>query len=146
MNTPEYYRTLQNELNEIYFIVLNEITIMTPKYKSQPIFQSYAKSMKADTENLRALQMDFFSLHNHLEKDIDTLENEIRQTDNQIAILEEENAVLKKQFTNLTGSDNAAIGMLNDTELLHNQYLFGNWFLLSVFIIAGRFVSKHRDY
>ena len=145
MNTPEYYRTLQNELNEIYFIVLNEITIMTPKYKSQPIFQSYAKSMKADTENLRALQMDFFSLHNHLEKDIDTLENEIRQTDNQIAILEEENAVLKKQFTNLTGSDNAAIGMLNDTELLHNQYLFGNWFLLSVFIIAGRFVYKHRD-
>ena len=144
MNTPEYYRTLQNELNEIYFIVLNEITIMTPKYKSQPIFQSYAKSMKADTENLRALQMDFFSLHNHLEKDIDTLENEIRQTDNQIAILEEENAVLKKQFTNLTGSDNAAIGMLNDTELLHNQYLFGNWFLLSVFIIAGRFVYKHR--
>lgn len=145
MNTPEYYRTLQNELNEIYFIVLNEITIMTPKYKSQPIFQSYAKSMKADTENLRALQMDFFSLHNHLEKDIDTLENEIRQTDNQIAILEEENAVLKKQFTNLTGSDNAAIGMLNDTELLHNQYLFGNWFLLSVFIIAGRFVYKHRE-
>ena len=145
MNTPEYYRTLQNELNEIYFIVLNEITIMTPKYKSQPIFQSYAKSMKADTENLRALQMDFFSLHNHLEKDIDTLENEIRQTDNQIAILEEENAVLKKQFTNLTGSDNAAIGMLNDTELLHNQYLFGNWLLLSVFIIAGRFVYKHRD-
>jgi septal ring factor EnvC (AmiA/AmiB activator) len=118
---------------------------MTPKYKSQPIFQSYAKSMKADTENLRALQMDFFSLHNHLEKDIDTLENEIRQTDNQIAILEEENAVLKKQFTNLTGSDNAAIGMLNDTELLHNQYLFGNWFLLSVFIIAGRFVYKHRE-
>ena len=144
MNTPEYYRNRQNELNERYFIVLNEIVAMFPKFKSQPVFQAYATSMQADTANLQTLQIDFVSLYNDLEKDISTLETELIQVDNEIGTLEEENNELKSHLSSLANSNNASVGMLNDTELLHNQYLFGNWILFSVFIAAGWFVYKHR--
>jgi len=118
------------ELNERYGIILNEFTHMYPQSQTYPNNAEYTKNFAIDSGNLHKLQGDFFKFRDNLENDIDNLSKSIRRTDIQIALLEKKNTPLLKKLTSLENDNDASEGMLDDIELLYNQYLLGNWILL----------------
>jgi hypothetical protein len=88
------------------------------------------------------LQSDFFMFKNDLESDIDHLDKDIRSVNEQIASTEKENKELSAKLAALRNTNDASYGMLQDTKLLYNQLLTGNWVLF--FISIGLVYNYYR--
>ena len=134
---PSYYEKKIKELNQRYYLVLDELVKLFPKNKMFPNYLAYSKPFTNDMSNLIKLQADFFLFKNNLESDIDTLDKEIKNINEQIENLEQENKQLTKRLESLQNSNNASHGMLSDTKLLYNQKLLGNWLLFALIVGAG---------
>ena len=132
---PSFYRETLNGLNTRYYSIIENIAKLFPKTKLYPEFSDYSKPFNKDMNNLNKLQTDFFLFRNDLESDIDHLDKEIRNVNDKIALFEEENKDLSITLNSLLNSNNASHGMLQDTRLLYNQQLSGNWLLF--FILIG---------
>jgi chromosome segregation ATPase len=133
MQSPTTYENLNNELNQRYVIILDEIVKTYPSYKANPKFNAYSQAYTKNMSNLQQLQTEYFLFKNRLSKDTNDLQREIKQIDEMIYELEEETKILREEYTNLKNSDNAAHGRLTDSETLYNQQLLGNWLLLLAF-------------
>ena len=130
MEPPAQFATILKELNQRYFLIVDEVIQTYPKYKSNPKMNSYGKVFERNMSNLQKLQGDYFLFKNNLSKDMDQLQKDIKQIDEMIYKLEEANKILREEYTNLKNSDNAAHGRLTDSETLYNQQLIGNWLIL----------------
>lgn len=135
--TPSYYEKTMKELNQRYYLILDELVEVFPKNKMYPDYLAYSKPFKNDMSNLIKLQSDFFLYKNDLETDIETLDKEIKSVNEQIENLEIENKQLNKTLESLKNSNNASHGMLSDTKLLYNQKLIGNWLLFAIIVGTG---------
>jgi hypothetical protein len=133
MQSPTTYENLNNELNQRYVIILDEIVKTYPSYKANPKFNPYSQAYTKNMSNLQQLQTEYFLFKNRLSKDTNDLQREIKQIDEMLYELEEETKILREEYTNLKNSDNAAHGRLTDSETLYNQQLLGNWLLLLAF-------------
>jgi hypothetical protein len=133
MQSPDVYETLNNELNQRYEIIVDEIVNTYPNYKSNPEFNSYTQAYENNMANLQQLQTEYFLFKNNLTKDTDDLQKNIKQIDDMLYELEEEIKVKREEYAYLKNSDNAAHGQLTDSKLLYNQQLMGNWLLLLAF-------------
>jgi len=88
-------------------------------------------------------KQDFYNLFkNDLESDIDHLDKDIRSVNEQIAATEKENKMLTEKLASLRNSNDASYGMLQDTKLLYNQLLTGNWVL---FVVLVGVIYKYRS-
>ena len=57
---------------------------------------------------------------------------------------EEKHVKLKEHYSQLTSTDNAAKGMLFDTQLLYNQQYIGNLLLTAIILFYGKTIySKY---
>ena len=130
---PSTYENLNNELNQRYVIILDEIVKTYPSYKANPKFNSYSNSYAKNMSNLQELQTEYFLLKNNLSKNTDELQKDIKQIDEMLYELEEETKKQREEYNNLKNSDNAAYGQLTDSKTLYNQQLLGNWLLLMMF-------------
>ena len=135
--TPSYYENTIKELNQRYYLVLDEIVKLFPKQKMYPKYLAYSKPFTNDMTNLNKLQTDFFLFKNSLESDIESLDKDIKKTNEEIDNLEHENKKLSATLESLKNSNNASHGMLEDTNLLYNQQLFGNTLLFLILLGAG---------
>jgi chromosome segregation ATPase len=135
--TPSYYENTIKELNQRYYLVLDEIVKLFPKQKMYPKYLAYSKPFTNDMTNLNKLQTDFFLFKNSLESDIESLDKDIKLTNEEIDNLEHENKKLSATLESLKNSNNASHGMLEDTKLLYNQQLFGNTLLFLILLGAG---------
>ena len=120
------FQTQSNELNQRYTIIIDEVVKTYPSHKANTIINSQEDAYKQNINNLQKLQEEFFILKNSLNKDTDVLQKNIKEIDEKIYILEEENKKLKAELTLLNNSDNAAHGRLTDSRTLYNQQLLGN--------------------
>ena len=134
-NPPTYYETSLKTLNKQYYKVLDNIASLFPKNKLYPEFPGYAKPFTKEMSDLTKIQTDFFVFKTNLETDIDHLDKDIRLVNNEIAQLEKDNKMLSSKLALLVNSGDASVGMLQDTRLLYNQQLSGNWLLF--FILVG---------
>ena len=142
--TPEYYVKRRKELNDRYYLILNEITTLFPKYKSSPDSPTYSTEFITDTGNMNKLQSDFFLLRNGLEKNISSLGKEIRQVESKISNIEKENRNLSGKVRALKGGGDAAQGMFDDTQLIYNQQVIGNLLLGGAIAGIGVIYYKSR--
>jgi hypothetical protein len=124
--SPSLFQSKNNELTNRYNIIIAEIVKTYPNYKSNPNFNTFDSSYKTNISNLKQLQQEIFLLKNDLNKGIDTMQQDIKNIDETIFTLDEENKVLKAQLNDLNNSDNAAHGMLKDSKTLYKQQLVGN--------------------
>jgi hypothetical protein len=134
METPTHYNDISKELNQRYFLIIDEIIKIYPSYKANPNFTEYENNYKTNMDNLLNLQSEYFFLKNELNKDSELLQKEIKQIDETIYKLEQENKVLRKEFNGLGNTNNAAQGMLVDSTYLYNQQLTSNWLFLITMI------------
>ncbi len=125
-SSPSLFTSRNNELIQRYNIIIAEIVKTYPNYKANPSFNSFETSYKTNISNLQQLQGDVFLLKNELNKNIDTMQRDIKHVDETIFKMDEENKVLKAQLNDLNNSDNAAQGMLLDSNTLYKKELIGN--------------------
>ena len=144
VSTPKYYGNSLRDLDQRYRIIISEFTETYPEAKTFPNMTEYTNSLQIDENNLNQVQGDLFQLNNKLEKDIKTLEITINRTNKKIAKVEKENKFLKKRLYGISGSKNAAIGMLDDIQLRYNQKLLGNVIFFIVLASAGTAFYKNR--
>jgi septal ring factor EnvC (AmiA/AmiB activator) len=133
MQSPSTYETRNNELNQRYVIIVDEIVKTYPNYKASPKFNSYSQAYERNMGNLQRLQTEYFLFKNNLIKDTNELQKDIKQIDDMIYELEEETKVKREEYAYLKNSDNAAHGQLTDSKYLYNQQLLGNWLLFLTF-------------
>lgn len=141
-NPPSYYEKSLKELNKRYFSLLDSIAVLFPKKKLYPEFPAYSKPFNKEMNDLNTIQADFFLFNNDLESDIDHLDKEIRLVNDKIATIEKENKQLKAKLDSFRNSNDASYGMLEDTKLLYNQQLTGNWLLF--FTLLGIMYSYKK--
>jgi len=154
--TAEDYRKELEELNTGYSISLQEILKLMPEYKlaaennrktsntsttnSSKLRLSYLKN----ENNLKRTEQNIFNLKNSIEKDSFTVEESIKRMNKTIKEEEEKNVILKEHYNQLIGSDNAAKGMLFDTQLIYNQQYIGNLLLTAIILLYGKTIySKY---
>lgn len=135
--TPEYYSNKLKELNQNYYLILNEYIQQYPKSKTYSKIPSYAKSLDDDKINFEKIQTDFFILKNELEKEIENAAKDIKNVDKMIIKLNKDNKKLNNSLSNLEQSSETAIGMFNDAQKLYNEYLLGNTYLFFGIIGVG---------
>ena len=142
--TPEHYVKRRKELNNRYYLILNEITTLFPKYKSSPDSTTYSTEFITDTGNMNKLQSDFFLLRNDIEKNISSLGRNIKQVDSKISNIEKENRNLSGKVRTLKSGGDAAKGMFDDTQLIYNQQVIGNLLLGGAIAGIGVIYYKSR--
>ena len=135
--TPEYYSNKLKELNQNYYLILNEYIQQYPKSKTYSKIPSYAKALDDDKINFEKIQSDFFMLKNELEKDIENMAKDIKNVDKMIIKLNKDNKKLNNSLSNLEQSSETAIGMFNDAQKQYNEYLLGNTYLFFGIIGVG---------
>jgi len=140
----EYYNRILKELNQNYYLVMNEYSQQYPKSKAHPEIKCFSKALEEDMDNLKSLQYDFFLFKNDLEKDIKTTSNEIYKADKMIAKLDKENIKLKGSLTRLSNASLGAEGMFNDSQATYNQSLLGNLYLTVGLFSVAAYLYKNR--
>jgi peptidoglycan hydrolase CwlO-like protein len=126
-----------NELNANFFLILNDIVSILPKYKTHPDIKAYSNKYITDMANFQELYNKFNLLKKSMEKKINEINKNVEQANNQINKLEKKNRLLKTKLSSLKNSNDAGEGMLVDTKLLHNQQYIGNWIIFVVLITSG---------
>ena len=140
--TPEYYKTKLKELDQNFYLILNEYVQQYPKSKTYSKIPTYQKSLEDDKKNLTTLQHNFFMMRNELEKEIINISNENKKTDKMIGKLNKDNKELNDSLNGLQQSSESAVGMFNDSQVLYNHYLLGNIYLLIGIISSCIFMYK----
>lgn len=143
--SPESYRKMLDELNIGYSISLQEVLKLMPEYKinannNEKLRLSYLKN----ENRLKKTEQNILNLQNSIEKDSRKVEENIKRMNTVIKKEEEKNKLLKEQYSQLMSTNNAAKGMLFDTQLLYNQQYIGNLLLTAFIIFYGKTIySKY---
>ena len=138
---PSYYDTSLKDLNKRYYSVIENLAKYFPRNKLYPDYKAYSDPFNRETSEFNKIQTDFFLFKNNLESDIDNLDKDIQSVNERISNTEKENKTLDARLASLRNSNDASYGILQDTKLLYNQMLTGNW--LMFFILIG-VVYKYR--
>jgi len=139
----EYDKQIK-EINNFFYIVLSEVVAILPKYNTYPEIKTYKNEFSRSMNNLKEVENRIFLLKNNIEKELANMNKNTNQINNQIHSLEKNVSFLKKKLTSLTNSDDASIGMLKDTKILHNQEYAGN--LILVGIIVSILIFFYKNY
>jgi hypothetical protein len=143
LTSPEDYRATLEELNTGYNISLQEVVKLMPEYKmnlNEKIKLSFLKN-----ENLfKKRRNEIINLKSNIETNSHSLQEEITKINMLTKLENEKYNLLNQQYNNLLNNNNAAKGMLFDTQLLYNQDYIGNIVLLFVLLFYGKMVySKY---
>jgi len=122
------------EINDFFYIVLSQVVSILPKYNTYPDIKTYANEFSRSMNNLKEVETRIFLLKNDIEKNLSSMNKKTHQINNEIHSLEKNVSFLKKKLSSLNNSDNASIGMLKDTKMLHNQEYIGNLILIGIII------------
>ena len=134
MESPSQFKQKIKELNQRYFLIIDEVVKTYPNYKIKENNDMLQDSYKKNLGNLQKLQAEFFLFKNNINKNTETLNDDIKQIDEKIYELDENNKILKQKLDSLTNSDNAAYGMLEDSKHLYKLKSMGNSFLMIIII------------
>jgi hypothetical protein len=108
--------------------------------KDSKLYLSYSKN----ENKLKKTEQNIFNLKNSIEKDSYAVEESIKRMNKIIKKEEEKHVKLKEHYNQLTSTDNAAKGMLFDTQLLYNQQYIGNLLLTAIILFYGKTIySKY---
>lgn len=140
----EYYNKGLKELDQNYYLVINEYLQQYPRAKTYPETKGYKKALNEDLTNLKSLQSDFFIFKNDLEKDIKTTSMGIYKADKIITKIDKENTKLKASLPWLSQASAGATGMFNDAQATYNQSLLGNVYLIIGMVSVATYIYKNR--
>lgn len=145
-NPPIVLIDESKDLNNKFYLILNEIVKTYPSAKLNPalkskydITQTNSVLYEENMQKLVNLQNEYFLYKNKVVSASETILQSITETDTQINILENKNKVLSVQLENLKNSSYSAEGLFDDTQITRNQLLISNIIFFSV-ICGGGFM------
>ena len=119
----EDYKKKINNLNNRFFLILENYKKIYPMFKLNPNYDQYSTSMATSQGNLTTLQHNLFMTKNSLEKNIGKNNNNIVEADKTINKLIVKNNKLKGNVGNLRDSAQSAKGLINEEREMYNLEL-----------------------
>jgi hypothetical protein len=133
-----------SELNDKFFLILNEIVKTYPSAKGQGSNPSNSNrnitndaAYAANMKKLVNLQNEYFMYKNDVIMATEAVNKIIQKTDKKINSLEMQNKVLNKQYDNLKASSYSADGLFDDAQITRNELLISNFILFGVMCGGG---------
>ena len=84
MESPSQFKQKIKELNQRYFLIIDEVVKTYPNYKIKENNDMLQDSYKKNLGNLQKLQAEFFLFKNNINKNTETLNDDIKQIDEKI--------------------------------------------------------------
>lgn len=140
-----YYTKQLTEIDNSFFLTVNELTSSMPSYFMNPTIDAYKEKYTKDMQNLKETQSDLFLLKNEIEKDILNENNNIEQINGQLNTLKTNNKKLKEKIKTFLLSDNASVGMLNDATQIYNNHKYGNWLFIISILFSVSYYYKTQN-
>lgn len=141
---PVFLTDQAKNLNDRFYLILNNLVDSYPEGKLHPNETSYADSTKtnlqiynANMAQMMKLQSDYFIYKNSIVKSSQDLLKYINSVDDQINVLDEENKDLNKKIEEMANSSHSAEGMLDDSQITRNQLFYGNIILFLIMAAGG---------
>jgi hypothetical protein len=128
------------ELNNKFYIILNEIVNNYPITKAQDSGITPSPEQTAYNENmakLEVLQNEYFMYKNEVNRANENLQAMISKTNDAITALEAQNIILGVEYANLKSSSHSAKGLFDDAKISRNELLVSNIILLSIMVGCG---------
>jgi hypothetical protein len=144
--TPIVLIDKSKDLNDRFYLILNEVVKTYPSAKLHPDINSkydYSQKnnalYKSNLDALHALQNEYFLYKNEVVSASQSMLQSIQDMDSQITVLENKNKILNIQFENLKNNSYSAEGLFDDAQITRNQLLVSNFILFGV-ICGGGFL------
>lgn len=139
--------TKAKELNDRFFLLLNEIVKVFPDAKINPETNSIYDLEKNNKEmyneamnKMLELQNEYFMFNNTITKETNNMLDYLTNLDKNIQSIDINNKNLLSRLSDLKSSSHSAEGLFDDAILSRNQILFGNT-VLFLAISAGGYLG-----
>ena len=139
-----------NDLNDRFFLLLNEIVKIFPDAKINPTIMSRYDTSKTNQQmyefsigEMLKLQTEYFMFNNLVTKETNEMLNHLNGLDSTIRSSDIKNKELLDKLNDLQSSTYSAEGLFDDAQLTRNQILFGN-VVLFLAISAGGYISYKK--
>jgi|688.fasta_scaffold551469_2 hypothetical protein len=143
-NTQNTYTKALTEIDNNFFLSVNELKLSMPKYFLHPDIEAYSNKYTKDMQFLKDSQHELFLLQNTIEMDLSNQDNTIEQINTQLNTLKIKNTKLNKVITANIAKSHAGNGALDDTIELYKQNNSGNWLLLIVILGTISYYYKNK--
>ena len=147
---PIFLTDKAKELNDRFYLKLNEIVKHFPKAKfkpDEPYIEDRSKTNKLIynemMKNMMLLQNEYFVYKNDISRESQDLLKYINDLDSKILKLDSETNKLNNKLKELKGSSHSAEGLFDDAQITRNELLVGNIFLFIVISVGGFFGYKY---
>lgn len=139
--------TKAKDLNDRFFLLLNEIVKVFPDAKINPDTNSKYDLSKDNKEmyneamgKMLDLQNEYFMFNNTITKETNNMLDYVTNLDKNIQLNDAANKKLLSRLSDLKSSSHSAEGLFDDALLSRNQILFGN-FVLFITICGGGYLG-----
>jgi len=126
---PDYYKKKINELDQQYNQVIYQLSNTQPMYFSNKSNNGYKILYEDDLKKLTQVQSNFKDLLDNLQDNIIRLSSEIEKGDIYVKDILKNNNNLSKKKNGLKNMTEAALGSLQDKQLIYNQKILSNLFV-----------------
>ena len=133
-----------NNLNDRFFLILNEIVKVFPEAKINETGSSRYDITQTNKEvydklmqEMLKLQTEYFMFNNLVTKETNEMLKLVNGLDSSIQSVDNNNKELLARLSELKGSSYSAEGLFDDAQLTRNQILFGNVVLFIVISVGG---------
>ena len=147
---PVFLTNEARDLNDRFYLLLNNLVAMFPRAKLKPDEGSLNDSTVTNKQlyditmdKMLDLQSAYFMYKNDTVRASEDLLNHVASVDAQINVMDVENKTLKTKLNEITSSSRSTEGMLDDSQLTRNQLLYGNVLLLLVMSMGGFIYYKN---
>jgi len=147
---PVFLTDRAKELNDTFYLLLNNLVKNYPEYKLHPTVLSSEDRTKTNVvvyqtymTAMTKLQNDYFLYKNEILRNSEEKLKEVNLIDDKINSLDKENSDLTKQLAEMSNSSYSAEGMLDDTQITRNQILYGNVILFIIMATGGYMYYKN---
>ena len=149
---PFFLSDEARDLNDRFYLILNNLVASFPYAKMNPndptVYNTnITNQVDFDTNMSQMLQLqnDYFLYKNSVVSNSQAVLKIMNDVDNQVNILDQENAILRAQVNELTNSGRSAEGMLDDSQITRNQMLYGN-IILFIIMASGGYLYYKKVY
>ena len=144
MTTDTTFNDRLKEIDDYFYLSINELRSVMPKYFTNPDIDAYSIKYNSDIQNLNNAQQELFLLKNDVEKSMNDYDDNINQIDKQIKTLDKGNNKLSKKLASLIERNYGGKGMLIDTNVLYTQKKYANYLFAGIIIcVIGGYYKAH---
>ena len=139
---PNTYAHYLNNLNQNFYIVLDELVDRYPENKMLSKYPDFDNTLPEDKRKIKHITNKLFSLQDHIERSIELIEEQHTSVDEDITELRETNKNLSGKYKKLLASNSAAEGLNYQTSEMYYMKIFNLILLIGGVGAAGTILYK----